>query len=175
MLSAKVYKEFDKATQSDGFKTMKFGIERAFPSDEFFANWVYAGGVNLYTYVKAIEDKSTLDDLVAMITDVLKTKLTSKDIKAIKSDKSAYKFISNWMKTLGQTDDKASKLNHLTSGKRNFYSHFLCILLTYTTVDTSGVDGTLTEEEIKEQEFEMISPEDLEVQTEDTETELIEA
>jgi len=170
MISSKVFGEFENVIKSDGFDMLSRGIMRSFKTDEDFAYWVFSGGANLYSYIKAVEDKTALEELVSIITDVLRDNLSKEELKKIKSDKTAFKFVSKWLKSLGQKEEESAKLKHLSSGKRNLYSHFLCILLNYTKIED---EAKLTDEEIKEQEFEMVSTEDLDKQ--ETATEIIEA
>jgi hypothetical protein len=139
MLSEKNYKEFSVVTEeSDGFRILQNAITKSFADDKVFSEWVFSGGVNLFTYIKAIEDKKTVNELVEMIVSVIRPNLGKKELSLLKKDKTAYKFVNNWFKALGQSETMLSKLNKLPSGKRNLYSQFICLLLKYTTFEETN-------------------------------------
>ncbi len=165
MLSKKLYDSFGSVTKSEGFEMLAQGIMRSFKSDEDFAYWVFSGGANLFSYINVLNDKDALEDLTGMIVEIMKPSLSNKELDIIRKDKSSYKFIVSWLKELGQAAEENSKIKHLSSAKRNMYCAFLCILLNYTSIDDEAIAPELTDEEIASQEFEMINPEDLEVNT----------
>jgi hypothetical protein len=170
MLSKKLYESFGEVVKSNGFHLFTKGIEASFSTDEEFGYWVYSGGANLYSYINALNSKEVLEDLSLMITDIFKANFNKVDIESIKKDKSSFKFVIKWLAELGQTAEEASKIKHLSSSKRNLYCTFLCVLLNFSSIEDEDI---LTDDEIKEQEFEMINADDLdteEVKEEKTQT-----
>ena len=142
MLSKEVYKDFEKAIVSDGFKVIEQGVLRSFSNDEDFSYWVFSGGANLYSDIKALEDKDSMIELVTMINDIFKDNLSKEELKTLKKDKTSFKFISKWMESLGQKQSDNAKLQHLSSSKRNTYATFLCLLLQYTNIEDDSQDDS---------------------------------
>lgn len=140
-----IWNQFEDVTNSKGFNMMCESIGRSFKDDKDFTYWAFAGGVNLFSYIKALEDKKAVEELTNMISDVIRPNLSKKELDMIRKDKAAFNFIVKWFRYLGQKYEVLSKIKHMPAAKRNLYSNFVCMLLRFTKPNTEEVNSATEE------------------------------
>ena len=138
-MKTRVEAELKKVTSSIEFQTFIEAFSAIFKTDQAISDWVYADGTNLTSYVRSIDSKESVNGVTGAITEVFKSVNFGKVIDELKRNKEAFKFVSKWLASVGINSDTISVFKHISSGKRNLYSYFIVLLLSFTSETPSEV------------------------------------
>ena len=110
-----------------------------FKNDENLSNWIYGDGANLPEYINAIGSVES----VTSISDTVNKMLIGYNLKKvsdlIKKDKKAYKFVVAWLGENNLPDNVKAQFAKIKSSKRNTYSLFLTMLVSFTSDNATPV------------------------------------
>jgi hypothetical protein len=125
-------KQYQAVMQSYEFGAFVEALKVIFKSDAELSNWVYYGGANLPEYINAIGDADSVNNISETISKLLKGNGLSKVNDVIKKDKKAYKFVVSWLTSHDLPESVKQSFAKMKSSKRNIYSIFICMLISFT-------------------------------------------
>lgn len=124
-------------TTSLSYRKFEYLIRTGFKDELAFREWVYKDEVDVFDYIGSIDSKDSVKGVCEVIEDVFIQNNMKFELDAIKKDKEAYKFIYSWMKRSGRDSLSLDSFSKLSSGKRNLYSLFICVLMRFPNTDST--------------------------------------